>query len=74
MGFVRIVEVSPSTLTIDGDRIGNSVTIDRALMVPSGKNEERHDQQVPKDLADEREDEVDPGREQPTADRVAGAL
>lgn len=60
-------------ITVDENRIRNTVSIDRASLAPSAKNAKHYDEYAPNQLDDKRDDNVDTREGQPTADELAGA-
>lgn len=57
-GLFMVVEISPTTLTIDGDEIRNSVSIERATLAPPAKFAERQFVSMPDDPVENRDDKA----------------
>lgn len=70
LGPFRKVEVLPSTLRLDEERIWNTVTFSRATLAPYAKNAQHHDEYAPDEHIYKWEETVDPSKGQTKADEL----
>lgn len=70
-GPFKVIEVPPTTITIDKHGIWNTVSTDRDTLAPSEKFAEREMEYTPDELVDKPKDKVDKGAGQTDAEELA---